>query len=542
MISICKVKNNYCGTDEFCIGDFKCVAQLSAHFLDDKTILKTSNYLVVVDGVILNRIQLQKKCSTDKWGECLIQLYEENGEQFFTLLRGSYIGAIYDIKCDKWIIFRNPLGGHPLYYSTENIYVSTDITWLYDIMKENNVCLHLDPIGVRMVLETDLGMTIDNYTICKEVKKLHPCCYLVYENGELTEKQSYTIKREEVKLSSEDDYLEMIDETYKNAVKRQFGKDDEYGYKHVACLSGGIDSRMTVWIAHYLGWDKQLNITSSSSGWYDETVARQIAKDLNHEWLFKPMDDANFMYQVDESTRVTGGCRAFYGVMHMECLYSLIDYEGANLGILHTGSQGEIFKGEAVVNGSLNKKRNFYLDYLKSLDVTTTLDYSDPEICTIMNKYLQVDQGDSMSPLLDLDFFEMSMRIPAYLRKDEYIYKQWVTKKHPDANKYVWANSGLPYGSNRFNPRLPVIGVPLYLFPKYLKYKMGSGTFGMNPFNRFYDRNKGLKEYYDSYACYINTIEGNDLRSKILEYFNSSNIIKRMKAISILSAIKLHFS
>jgi len=523
------------------MGEYLCYSEFDKLFADDKVRVQTDKYLLLLDGIILNKSELYNSKRDQSWSDFLYALYINKGEQFFTVLRGSFIGALYDIELDKWMVFRNHLGGRPIYYSTEGFYVSSDISWLYNAMRGDNSSLHLDPIGVRMVLESGFGMTIDNYTICKEVKKMHPCCYLVYENGKLIEKQSYTIKREEVKLSSEGEYLDMIDEAYKNAIKRQFGKDDEYGYKHITCLSGGVDSRMMVWISHQLGWNKQLNITTSNSGWYDETVARQIARDLQHEWLFKPLDDANFMYSVDESTRITGGCRAFYGVMHMESLLSLINYDGANLGLLHTGSQGEILKGEAVINGPLNNNCNYYLNYLKSLDVKTTLDYSDPEICAIMNKYLQVVQGDSMSPLLDLDFFEMSLTIPSELRKDEYIYKQWVLKKHPDANKYVWATTGLPYGSKRFNPRLPIPGCYLRQVPKFIKYVFGRGGYMMNPFKQFYNSDPGLRVFYDEYACYLDAIDS-QLRERVSVAFYSNDIYQRMKAVSILSAVKLFFS
>ncbi len=521
------------------MGEYLCYSEFDKLFADDKVRVQTDKYLLLLDGIILNKSELYNSKRDQSWSDFLYALYINKGEQFFTVLRGSFIGALYDIELDKWMVFRNHLGGRPIYYSTEGFYVSSDISWLYNAMRGDNISLHLDPIGVRMVLESGFGMTIDNYTICKEVKKLHPCCYLVYENGKLTEKQSYIIKREEIKLSSEDEYLEMIDEVYKNAIRRQFGKDDEYGYKTVTCLSGGVDSRMMVWMSHQLGWNKQLNITSSNSGWYDETVARQIAKDLRHEWLFKPMDDANFMYQVDESTRITGGNRAFYGVMHMESLLSLINYENANLGILHTGSQGEILKGEAVFGGNINKSTNYYQNYLDDLGIKSIIDYSDPETCTIMNKYFQVDQGNGMSPLLDLDFFETTLKIPSSLRKDEYIYKQWILKKHPDANKYIWATTGLPYGSKRFNPRIPLIHVYLHHLPKYIKYKMGYGTFMMNPFNMFYKSDDGLRTYYDSYGQYLDVINDVDIRKMVEKDFYSEQIIQRMKAISILSAIKL---
>lgn len=542
MISLFCSNNNVAEhINELSLDDVRCVTDFGNSFSGDQIRLKNEDYILILEGVILNKSQIEHEHKGKDWPEMVLGLYKEKGNHFFTDLRGSFVGALYDRKENKWIVFRDPLGGIPLYYSTTStICVSTSIKFVYNYLQDKGISLKLDTCGVRMVLDLGFGMTIDDRTICSQVRKVHPCCCLVYKKGTLSEEQFYRIQKDELHLSSENEYIEMIDEAYKEAVRRQFGKDDEYGYNHVTCLSGGVDSRMMVWISHLLGWKKQLNITFSNSGWYDETTARRIAKDLNHEWLFKPLDDANFMYRVDEATQITGGNRAFYGLMHMRSLTSLINFEGANLGMLHTGSQGEILKGEAVIDGELNKNKNFYLGYLEELEITPSLNYSDPETCAIMNKYLQIDQGNSMSPLLELDFFETTLKVPSALRKDEYLYKKWVNK-YPEANKYIWSTTGLPYGSKKFNPRLPKIDCYLYQLPKYIKYKFGGGGYLMNPFNAFYKANKELKTFYDTYAIYLEAIEDENIRNRVRENFYSENIMQRMKAVSILSAIKLFF-
>lgn len=527
-------------SNELCFENYYCSTDFARRFEEDKVIFQDEEYILLLDGIVLNKKIILSQGKTSIWADCLLNLYKEKGEQFFSALRGNYSGALYDKKANRWVFFRDHLGSIPMYYSYngKSVYVSTSINDLYLELKKASP-LKLNPEGIKMVL--DLGITFDGVTIASGVRMLHPGAYLVYENGYFSEKIFYQFKRAEIELPSESEYVDMIDEAYYEAIRRQFAKDDEYGYKIISCLSGGIDSRMTVWVSHNLGWKRQLNITFSNSGWYDETTARQISFDLRHEWLFKRLEDAQFLNEIDETTKSTGGNRAYMAVAHMASLTSLINYDGAGYGVLHTGSQGEILKGEAVGGGNINKTSNFYLEYLKSIGITSVMDYSDPEITTIINKYLFIEQLDTMSPLLELDFFEKTLQIPSRLRKNEYLYRKWVTTKYPEMNRYTWATTGAPYGSNVFNPYIKACGCYLRQLPKYINYKLGKGGYGMNPWNSFISINTELLPLYKTYDKYCDAIPDEQLRTTVRECLNSSIVSKVLRAVSLLSAVKLYF-
>ena len=63
-------------------------------------------------------------------------------------------------------------------------------------------------------------------------------------------------------------------------MKRVFEKDLEYGYKHLVALSGGLDSRMTAWVGHNMGYTNMLNYTFSQTDYLDETVPKEITDTL----------------------------------------------------------------------------------------------------------------------------------------------------------------------------------------------------------------------------------------------------------------------
>lgn len=57
--------------------------------------------------------------------------------------------------------------------------------------------------------------------------------------------QYYSLDNSHVKQDmTAEDAVELIDRYFRQAVKREFDKDKEYGYEHLVDLSGGLDSRM----------------------------------------------------------------------------------------------------------------------------------------------------------------------------------------------------------------------------------------------------------------------------------------------------------
>src|SRR5690606_29863601 len=125
-----------------------------------------------------------------------------------------------------------------------------------------------------------------------EIKRLMVGYYIKIKNNTLIHEKYYTLRNEPIEIS-EKEAIDEIDKRFRDAVELAFEKDKEYGYKHIATLSGGLDSRMTVWVAHELGYSNQLNLTFSQSNYLDETIAKEIAIELKHEWLFKALDNGN---------------------------------------------------------------------------------------------------------------------------------------------------------------------------------------------------------------------------------------------------------
>jgi asparagine synthase (glutamine-hydrolysing) len=81
-------------------------------------------------------------------------------------------------------------------------------------------------------------------------------------------------------------------------------------------------------------------VTFSQSNYYDETIPKKIASDLKHEWIFKSLDNGNFLYDLDTINLLTGGNVLFSSAAHSYSLYKYINFE--NFGLLHTGQLGDV--------------------------------------------------------------------------------------------------------------------------------------------------------------------------------------------------------
>jgi len=70
----------------------------SEKFINDKVNYHNDEFYILLDGIILNKVQLLDTNSESYWPEYLIGEYKQNGTQFFKKLKGSYYGFLYDKK------------------------------------------------------------------------------------------------------------------------------------------------------------------------------------------------------------------------------------------------------------------------------------------------------------------------------------------------------------------------------------------------------------------------------------------------------------
>lgn len=530
--------------------------ETSSKFHKDKLNFENDFYHILIDGIVLNKKQLSSANNKSDWVDYLIKEFIQNGNTFHNKLKGSYYGFFIDKRARKYIVFTDHISSKPMYYmeSDHGVIFSNDYSYLMRHLKTKNITVSLNEQAANLLLT--YGYVFEDITITNEIKRLMVGYNALFENEKLIFTKYYELKNDPIAIS-EDDAIEEIDRRFRDAVHLSFEKDIEYGYKHIAALSGGLDSRMTVSVAHDLGYTDQLNITFSQSEYLDETIAKKIASELRHEWIFKALDNGNFLKKIDETTKITGGNVLYYGLAHGLSLYNYINFN--NLGIVHSGQLGDVIIGTF---SSLDKHKQFKFGdgaYSKLLlyvlqDFKFREFYKNEEIFKMyIRGFYGANQGlqgiqkftETYSPFYDIDFMEFALSVPVELRFNHYLYKKWIINKYPLAAKYVWEKDKVPvnykYWLKVRERSVPFNQIPVKIFSKLDLKKYGSDTKNnMNPLNYWYKTNIDLKNNMDDY--FENNIDYLDdymnLKNNCYTLYYKGINTEKVQVLSLLSATK----
>lgn len=545
-------------------------------FLQDKVFADSPDFIVITEGVILNRLELMKEYGAASFIDCLLSMYKKLGDTFFNRFRGSFSGLLYDKQLDKWLIYTDHIGDKQVFYSqlTDGLLFGTEMRFMVETLKANHLPITLNKTGAYLVLTH--GFTIEDHTLVTEVKRVAPGHYLRYDISGLQEIQYHRFSNRPKQMTVEE-AVEGIDSLFRQAVKRQFEKDREYGYQHITTLSGGLDSRMTVWVAHQLGYTEQLNTTFSQSNYLDFTIAQQIATDLKHEFLFKALDHGNFIKNLDNITPLTYGNTNFFGLAHGKSLYDLINFEP--FGIMHTGMIGDAIVGTFFKTPEYKTEVKmgqgaYSLQLIERLSgYRFKYSYENEEIfCLYTRAFTGANEGmvgyqertEAVSPFCDVDFLEFCYSIPLLLRYNHKIYFDWIFRKYPGAAEYVWEkkkakiqpvqNKEFKY-MQLFGRRVPAFNDKR--FPTWLKgsilRKLGLRKKGekpktltipskdnMNPLDYWYNENAELREFIKSYWTENkHHVPDYFLMKDMEDLFSNGVVYDKLQILSALSAIKL---
>lgn len=558
-------------------GSGYCVERRTLNkFLLDKVFVDRQDFLIVTEGVILNRVELEQKYNATSLEECIVVMYRALGEAFFSVFRGSFSGVLYDKANEKWIIYTDHIGDKQVFYSELNevILFGSEMGFMAETLKKNNQSVSINKTGAYLALTH--GFVIEDHTLVSEIKKLTAGHYLRYDQQSLKEIQYHRFSNKPKTGMTIEEAIEGIDTYFRNAVRLQFEKDKECGYKHLTSLSGGLDSRMTVWVAHQMGYTEQLNTTFSQSNYLDFNIAQQIATDLHHDFLFKPLDHGDFITKIDEITALTYGSTCFFGLAHGKSLYDLLNFEP--FGIVHTGMIGDAIIGTFFKKNEYNATYKigqgaYSQDLIERLsDYKFKYEYENEEIfCLYTRAFTGANQGmlvfqehtESVSPFCDVDFIEFCYSIPLNLRFNHKIYFDWILQRYPGAADYIWEKKRTKIHAitNKEPKYMHLFGykVPSVVDEHFLIWLKGSvlrrlglrkkgekpkteyipNSFSMNPIDYWYNNNEDLRLFLNNYWIkYENLIDNKDLYGDMNHLFNDCVVLDKLQALSVLSTVK----
>ena len=527
-------------------------------FRKDKMFRKYNKVVFGIDGILLNLKQLLNKNETNDIGILIMKFYEKNPSIFPSKLLGSFQGFIYLEKEDTLILFTDHVGSRPIFYfydEAENAFIfSSSFPNIVKLMQSLGYIPRLNREAAYSLLT--FGHMLGDLTLVEGVKRLSPGSVLLYHDGELAINQYYRLSGNPPISDSEEECTHKIASKIAKAVYMEFAKDLEYGYQHLATLSGGLDSRTVIAFAKKLGFKNITCFTYSQSKYLDEKIARRIAYENNLNFIFFPLDYGNHLIQcMDDVVKINGGLVFYAGICNLYPWLKRLPLK--NYGLLHTGILGGEIFGEYIEFSSTNKYdglRYFIggkasrelIAYIVNLIDKELKRYDTPEIfkfynigvnAQLTNMHLIDNFIDAISPYIFPELLEYVMKLPREYKIYKKIYVKMINMYLPEYAKYTWEHY-------RIAPKYPLYlnkyyNLTLSIYTQFLS--KFTPYYSMNPFEYWYKKNNALKRgltlaFKDSISM-LN--DDSKLKDECQYVFEEGNFLEKTAVITLLKALKL---
>lgn len=527
----------------------------NSKFSGDKILEENTQYIIGTEGVIFNLTSLKKEYQTNDVFSTIILLFEKFGPDFIKQLRGDFSCFICHKPSKTWYVFSNPVNTKNIFYFCDKDYFifSSELRNISHLLHQLGKSTNLNQKGAYLLLT--YGFMLEDVTLIENVKRLMPGKALIFNDSKIKLEEYFHLKNISQTTDDKDSIIEKMDYLFSDAIHLEFEKDREYGYKHIATLSGGLDSRMTVLSAHKLGYTEQLNFTFSQSDYLDEKIAKKIASDYRHEFIFQSLDNGNYLKDIDKVVFYNDGLVYFAGGAHGMKFVENMNF--SKYGLIHSGQIGDAVIGSFLSKpypvkptSSAGAYSTKLLDRISPFVDKVLKNYSTEELFKFYsrgfygalngNNYFDIF-SQTASPFLNLDFLSYCYSIPYELKFKQKIYLKWIERKHIDFSKYPWEKTGIsPLKSINFKRFF----IPDYYLRMGLKvHNMLTGKMktGMNPFDKWLISNKSLnvtlQTYFDNY---IDIIHDSNLKKDCIQLYNEGSSSEKFQVLTLLAAIKLH--
>jgi asparagine synthase (glutamine-hydrolysing) len=251
---------------------------------------------VVFNGEIYNYQPLRAELiakghrfHTNSDTETLIHLYEEEGVEGLSRLRGMFAYCIWDSRKRKILLVRDRFGKKPLYYALtrQGLFFGSELKCL----RVAGVPLELDEEALRLYFH--FSYIPDPYSPFQAIRKLPPGSWMSFDTGGRMEQGRYWTlpapAEEPTPGMTFDQACEQVRTVFDESVKMRMIADVPLG----AFLSGGIDSSSVVASMALQSPEpvKTFSIGFEESAFnelqYASMIARQYKTD-HHEILVRP--------------------------------------------------------------------------------------------------------------------------------------------------------------------------------------------------------------------------------------------------------------
>lgn len=525
-------------------------------FPNDKVTYEDVEKVIVIDGVLLNSAELKAGQSVSTLKE-YIEKSKFNDKKIKDL-RGPFNGFIYYKASQEICAFGNQTGDTTVfwYYGTEGFAVSSDFNLLYKTCRDNRIHLNFNETAANHILS--LGYVVEGNTFAVEIKRTVPGELVRYNANQPVCEKYHLFNNEfsDSKLSL-DDAIEKLDDVFRKAVKRCFEKDNEYGYRHIADMSGGLDSRMVNRVALELGYKDILNISYAQSDSNENKYSLGAASAFGNDYIFKPLDNIKFLFDAETIVELNYGLSVYYGITGGKRMLEDIDF--GRFGLEHTGMLGDAVVGSfcrTPDDTAIDPVRLCYTDLIEPR-LMDCHKYKNHEIFgmyyrgfqgAVMTHYIRRQFTETVSPFMDVDMLQCCFNIPLEYRCGDKLYWAWIDKKYPDISSLptthdrpqkVTLSKDKIYHmmSRKFRRKV------IRLFKGLGLWRIVSPTGSMNPFEKWYAENAGLREYINKYYNQnIDKIEKYEqIYNDVKKVYAGEKTMDKLSVISLLATYNVYF-
>ncbi len=530
-------------------------------FPKDRLMVHNDRFIMVIDGLILNRKELFNLYQTDDLAHLVVKMHEKNPDDFFQAFRGPFTGLFVEKNTHKAVVFTNQTGDSAVFcYQRGDLSVfSSNFYLLSQFLKENGLPATFGVQAAHWMLT--FGFQIDASTFIQEVHRLLPGKAMYLNNGCWSEVAYHRFQSRDLTVS-EEEAVEQIDGLFRQAVKRCFDKDSEYGYRqHLADMSAGMDSRMVNVVAKALGYDNITNISYSQTGSEEERLAKRAIQHLGNKLIFGTLDLHEFIFDLEKLTRMDFGTYLYCGITGGERLLSEIDFNA--FGAEQTGQLGDIAIGTFVKTASnavnpsavrcsnrlpLDSRYDVNPEYFENQDLYSL--YTRGFLGAMSSWFVRKNYTFALSPFIDVDFMSFCYNLPLDYRRNHRLYWKWVERYYPDALTVPTSRKRLPktffeksvdFGQRGLHKALRISHKALHgmgLTPSSV-----SARSSMNPYQYWYDTDSAMRTFFNEYYSKNLSLLDDfpETAAEVRAMFESPVILDKIMALTVLAARNVFF-
>ena len=514
----------------------------------------THTAVVVFDGLLLNQKELFGQYHTDDFLTLFTTMQEARPADFFNDFRGPFTGLYYDKVTRRAVVFTNQTGDSAVfYYLSETMQVfSSNYTLLLDFIKKQGVTVTFDEQAAHWMLT--FGYLIDSHMMVKEVKRLCAGKALYLEAGRWTERRYHRFGSETLPVS-EDEAIGHIDTLFRQAVRRCFDKDLEYGYReHLVDMSAGMDSRMVNCVARSMGYGPITNISYSQTGSEEERLSKAASAHFGNTMVFEPLDDHAFLFDLDDLVRGNFATYLYTGITGGARLLSRLDFN--RFGAEQTGQLGDIAIGTFVKTDDLQvDPEAVRLSHRLPLRYDPNPEAIDNQDCyslytrgfmgAMSSWFIRKQYTFALSPFTDVDFMGYCYALPVAMRRGHHLYWKWVQRHYPEALAVPSSRKPLPATAPQkmanltqraWHKAMKISRKCLFtlgLVPSRIRPESS-----MNPYEYWYDTDPQVRAFFD--ACYHENFprlaDNPVLSAEVSALYHSEVVLEKLMALTVLAA------